>query len=45
MIVAINAQRGRLLKNWLSLMSTLEEVQKPLEVMGAFEQVSKVFPL
>jgi hypothetical protein len=26
-------------------MSTLEEVQKPLEVMGVFEEVSKVVPL
>ena len=42
-------QRGRLLENWLSLMSTLEEapkqVLKPLEVMGVFEEVSKVVPL
>jgi hypothetical protein len=35
----------KLLENWLSLMSTLEEVQKPLKVMGVFEEVSKVVPL
>jgi hypothetical protein len=35
-------QRGILLEIWLSLMSTLEDVQKPLEVMGLFEEVSKL---
>jgi len=40
---------NKLLENWLSLTSTLEEapkqVHKPLEVMGLFEGVSKVVPL
>jgi hypothetical protein len=38
-----------MLENWLSLMSTLKEaskqVWKNLEVMGVFEEVSKVAPL
>jgi hypothetical protein len=33
------------LENRLSLMSTLGEVQKALEVMGVFEEVSKVVHL
>jgi hypothetical protein len=37
------------LETWFSLMSTLEEalkqVEKPLEVIGLFEGVSKVVPL
>jgi len=40
---------NKLLENWFSLISTLEEaskqVQKPLEVMSLFEGVSKVVPL
>jgi hypothetical protein len=38
-----------MLESWFSLMSTLEEalkqVWKSLEVMGVFEEVSKVVPL
>jgi hypothetical protein len=36
---------NNVLENWLSLLSTLEEVQNPLQVMVAYEEVSKLVPL
>jgi hypothetical protein len=41
----VKTSQDRCWKIWLSFMSTLEEVYKPLEVMGVFEGVSKLVPL
>jgi len=41
----LGVKKMQVLEIWLSLISTLEEVQKPLEAMGVFEEVSKVVPL